>query len=514
MSLSLLARYMDRSYQWKLVDLQGSVVIKGDSLCYHLYFKNHMWQCGGHYVEFYKTVVEFFRKLKHLPYVVMNGALTNEKTYKERCIERLGRITSIRTSCSFSVHQSVLPLFAKTVFIDALRDLKVKLIIADGDGDPVCVSLANGMNCPVLGDDADFFIFNIEGGYVPLYDIRGQLIDLSERVRCYNYKSFDTQVGICHTGRLYLAVLLNRHTKRSVESIIASIQSGDIKEQLPLGSSLDYSFYRHQSSAMTFSELVQPTQFNSRIPHWILNLYRQGEFSYSMMLVLVCKVWRYSNVIEDTRKSSAWSVTVKPRRFIMGALSQLLEDRDDLSDTKRTGIPFDLEVFKVKLREKHHLDFPLEKMPDRDKVERQEILIRAFNCGHIKFSLGKVPCELKLAVVACRAWLKTNVEKFEPLITPLVFCILSCSGKFPMPSVSPGNTLEERDGLDRLHSLAQWQCMLHHVIALNQLLDSAFPYTSPAKLFSCSVVDHFVQHPTMLPMEQLPSVMMDVISIK
>ena len=364
MSLPNLARYMNEKYNWRKIDLRGkNVVINGDSLCYHLYFKNHMWQCGGHYYEFYSTVREFFTMLDRLrisAYVVVNGALTSEKTYKERCVDRLRHITYIRTSRTSSVHTSVLPLFAKTVFIDALRDLKVDFIIADGDGDPVCVSLANGLEeCPVLGGDADFFIFNIEGGYVPLYDERSSLIDLSKRVRCYNYRVFDAETGmISHDQRLYLPLLLTSRSTfgSSIEDVLELIQSEcqysgyeRIEVSYDIGGLMApiRSFYRAQALAKTFDEVKHRTTLlvsNPHIPHWILVAYRRGGFMHAMMQFLVCKLWRYSNVIEDTSKSSAWSITVNPRRYIMGALSQLLEDRNGLTTTDRTGIPCFLRV--------------------------------------------------------------------------------------------------------------------------------------------------------------------------
>ena len=206
---------------------------------------------------------------------------------------------------------------------------------------------------------------------------------------------------------------------------------------------------------------------------------------------------------------------MKPRRYIMGALSELLEDKGGISDTNRTGIPCTLHEPKVELMERHSQllrSLPLSDMPHEDVAERQKIILKVFNCKHIKYSLDKAPAELKLAVIACRAWLKCDRESFASLVTPLVYCMLSCSSLLPMPNVSTSYTLEDQDSLDRLHSLAQWQCMLHHVIALNQLLSNAFLYTSPAKLFSCSVFEHFRQHPAPLPMEERPSVLITIIT--
>ncbi len=131
---------------------EETVVIKGDALCYYLYFKNHRWQNGGHYYEFYSTVRAFFNRLQEqstYAFVVMNGADTDQETYKKRCVERLNRISSILTPTS-SVRCSVLPLFAKAVFVDALRDCGIPFVFSDGDGDPDCVALANHLVCYVL----------------------------------------------------------------------------------------------------------------------------------------------------------------------------------------------------------------------------------------------------------------------------------------------------------------------------------------------------------------------------
>ncbi len=96
MSLSKLACFIDKRYQWRYISLkEENIVIKGDALCYYLYCGNCKWQNGGHYHEFYNIVKQFFDALQKqdtYTYVIMNGGNTDEEKYQKRCLERLNRI--------------------------------------------------------------------------------------------------------------------------------------------------------------------------------------------------------------------------------------------------------------------------------------------------------------------------------------------------------------------------------------------------------------------------------------
>ncbi len=525
MSLSKLGYFIKEKYQWRSVNLrQSTVVIKGDSLCYHLYFNNYRWQNGGNYYEFYSYLVEFFRMLeaqKTRAYVVMNGADTSAVVYKERCSQRLQYVTDIRTSHMNSVRKSVLPLFAKTVFVDAMRDCRISFFIADGDGDPDCVAVANHNHCPILGDDTDFFVFNIDEGYIPLYDSEGSLIDFEGTVKCYNYKAFDSQMECSSAHRLQLALVLESRkslmTRRKgvcddIEDLLDNIKDEPLDlARYRLINDKTHPYYRVVPRSF-WARTTTLDRLNSKIPCWILSEYKLGMFNQSMMQLLVREsTWRYSNVIEDTRQRSAWSVTFKPRRYIIGVLSQLLRYKDHIKDTERTGVPCNLTLSRVQLKEKHNqvLPVPLKDILSIDITERQRILVKCFDCKHIQVSLDKIPIDLKLAVITCRVWLKSNDQAFASFLLPLVFCILACSGKYPMPE---DIKLSDHVDMERLHSFAQWQCVLHHGIALNQLLGNAFRYISPARLFSCDVVEHFCVNPPPQPLQELPSVMISVIT--
>ncbi len=428
-----------------------------------------------------------------------------------------------------SVQNSVLPLFAKAVFIDALRDFGIPFVVADGDGDPDCVALANHLECPVLADDADFFIFNIDNGYVPLRDSSGSFIDISNDVRCYLFKSFDTQLGFpSHDQRLYIPLLLksNPHPERNskiyevcryIEGLLEIIQAerkycGYERIEISQGIADEMkslrSFYRVKpASYASLKDSKKLAELNPEIPQWIFPAYKDGKFNLTMMYALVSRGnWRYSCVIEDTTKCSAWAVVNKPRLFILGGLCNLLGVGRKMFEAKRSGIPLSICYCEVKLKEKY-----IKVWKEIGPENRQKFLVKCFNCKHIQISLvAKIPDEFKLATVACRAWFKTDKEKLKPLVAPLVYCILSCSGLYPKLLCIP-EQYDEICDLDLLHSFAQWQCLLHHAIALNQLLGCPFQYTSPAQLFSCFVVKYFCSNPPPQPFEELPSLMINVI---
>ena len=57
----------------------------------------------------------------------------------------------------------------------------------------------------------------------------------------------------------------------------------------------------------------------------------------------------------------------------------------------------------------------------------------------------------------------------------------------------------EMKALDRIHYLAQWECMFHVAKIFNEILDCPFAYTSLGRLFSATVFQsYFVKSPDRL----------------
>ena len=325
MGIPRLTKFIKENYQWKSVRVQpgSKIVIDGYSLCYPLYYQHHAWQLGGDYREFYETVSNYFQRLKQLkiePYIVIDGVdYDNVKlaTNRRRFEQRLANIESRK--------ESVLPLFAKSVFVDVLRDFGLNFYVANGEADQDVVSLANYLGCHVLGKDSDFFVFNIEQGYIPICDLdSGSVVDLGGKVKCFLYYDFDVQFSLCDPDlRLYLPVFLGNDFQEGYSSSRLGIGSnmlmneivykiGGIEEENKCdGQALRikkkvHLFYRIPSRSYEF--LAKSTFLctrNRATPQWALDLYKRGKFVHELMNLLSSpppKTWEYSVVIEDIKK--------------------------------------------------------------------------------------------------------------------------------------------------------------------------------------------------------------------
>ena len=121
---------------WTKVELQDTkLVIDGSCLCFYLY--NGMnCRCGGQYDEFYEAVVSFFDAMSSSRvecFVVFDGA--NDPSGKKLDTLKMRMVKNIKTADDLSKSADsslfVLPLFAKLVFQQALRDHGVKFAICD-----------------------------------------------------------------------------------------------------------------------------------------------------------------------------------------------------------------------------------------------------------------------------------------------------------------------------------------------------------------------------------------------
>ena len=57
-----------------------------------------------------------------------------------------------------------------TEYVKTQEDVKV--YCADGEADSLVMSIAVTLCCPLLGEDSDFFIPELPGGYMPLSKIK------------------------------------------------------------------------------------------------------------------------------------------------------------------------------------------------------------------------------------------------------------------------------------------------------------------------------------------------------
>ena len=145
------------------------LVIDANAIVYRLYEQRNCNYCfGGDYAEFAHYVLEFFDELLKCnvtPLVIVDGAMKDKKlktlykNFKERIIK-----ASISTPCN---EQSVLPPLTKEVFKYIMRKKNIKCVTSLYEAYDDIASIARILNCPVLSNDSDFYIFNVI--YIP-YD--------------------------------------------------------------------------------------------------------------------------------------------------------------------------------------------------------------------------------------------------------------------------------------------------------------------------------------------------------
>ena len=128
-------------YGTKIELRDTKLIIDGHNLCNYLYQENDFdCRCGGQYEEFYKKVQLFFDALKSKgveSFVVLDGAYdrsdkkleTQIKRTQDR-IEKADQLFKNETSADDNEH-FLLPLLAKFVFVEVLRDHLIKFAVSD-----------------------------------------------------------------------------------------------------------------------------------------------------------------------------------------------------------------------------------------------------------------------------------------------------------------------------------------------------------------------------------------------
>ncbi len=271
--------------------------------------------------------------------------------------------------------------------------------------------------------------------------------------------------------------------------------------------------YRELESYVNFYEVAPPRSFEDlsqnsvlsqySIPPWIVARFKRGQFSRDAMDFLVSsKIWKYILMFEDLAKDSAWVVTYSVFKFVIGALLSCYKRGTISSVVVVRRLPLvmfeNIDIFPSLQRQHFDIlgEYTLWTVPEMPEVERQKIVLRVFHCKHISNELKGVPKDLKLAVIASRCWLKAiskNIDhRFKAFVVALVLCLPQCYDPSERECYSPN----EMTGLDQIHYLAQWECMLYLANTFNQILDCPFAYASLGKLFSATrFQDYFVKNP-------------------
>ncbi len=286
---------------------------------------------------------------------------TKVATIRQRIIARNRIIAKLEPK-----RESVAPLFLIHVFLDALREMRLKFYVADGEADRDIMSLANHFKCPVLSMDSDFYVFNLEGGFIPLTKDSRNNLTKGIPVNIFKYRKFNEQFSLKDADlTLFFPFFLGNdfhrspipmerlgfNTKPEVSDVITYIRQfrsldevlADLLENrfycLEKRFKMGVQHYYRRIQVASFEDLKKPgkqlRELNHPIPRWVLIAYKKGEFHFSLMsfLALEPKRWQYWNVVEDMTQESAWEFTRDIREVIMAILTpnhstQTVNDQD------------------------------------------------------------------------------------------------------------------------------------------------------------------------------------------
>ena len=166
----------------------GMVVIDGNRLCHYLY-EGIDWKSGGQYPQFRGVILDFFKSLsknKVTPVVIIDGIdfrhdLKRTKLRRKmqmqqdvcRELSSPGARGLYTPSATGKAYARVLPVLALQTFSQTLQEQPaIKVLLTNGESDLAIALLANLYNCPVLSEDSDYYVFELNVGYIPFSSLK------------------------------------------------------------------------------------------------------------------------------------------------------------------------------------------------------------------------------------------------------------------------------------------------------------------------------------------------------
>ena len=218
------------------------------------------------------------------------------------------------------------------------------------------------------------------------------------------------------------------------------------------------------------------------LPQWILDRYRKGCFAPQMVSAIATHKCILPVVVDDITSASSHCISLRIRRHIYGILIQLQQPVQevirDKAGTNLTCKSTEPVILKLQLT--------LDKI---DVTEATEILCYVLYCDKIQDRIQELPGEWRLVAASCIYWYR-KAKPLPYLVEALVQCLIVCHDPLCTTTVAQEFVQSDQCFLETLHAFAQWQCTYYEAVALNQLLQEPFQYTSPANLYSGKVAMH------------------------
>ena len=380
----------------------------------------------------------------------------------------------------------------------------------------------------MLSNDSDFFIFDLQAGYIPLtflnwnpdhltakifyrrkmasrFRIRAELIPLLASLAGNDYVNFDTlaefklalERRFDRGGAIFpkIANILSELPDSSTEEealehalqMVPSPGNRDqlrkvVKDSLQEYTITESNLLRYfQVRGGVISSSLR-TKNDREIDQWLLEKFRDGYFSSTCMSALTVGKFVLGSLVENCREISANRCSLKLRRYVYGILNDAATHEAEgnltmVQEWDREG----LTVRPSNVLPYQEGEVPsLGRIPYLDDEERLTFLFFALDLDtsitHIKY----LPDELKLIVGSLRFLITNSQPTIE--MNHLV-ALLCCYVNLQKDSANRKHFTQPFD-VRATQSFAQWQCVLRDAIQLNVTLLVPLPTPCIHKTFN------------------------------
>ena len=386
------------------------------------------------------------------------------------------------------------------------------------EADTEIASLACAWNCPVLGNDSDFFIFDIKAGYIPLssfnwkadgltadifyreelashFEIRAEFLPLFASLAGNDYVSYEALAefeptmnrGKASRFRSIASILSDSRTEDEVlESALLMVGSAVSRDRLRQAVKHSLQEYKITESNLLYyfdSGVIDSslkTQNGREIEEWILLKFRKGLFSAKCMSILTTGKNFFRIQVENCLEVSANQCSQRLRQVIYGILNDAAAH--DTGGNITMVQEWDREGFEVKSS-----NVPLYQegvvpgvslVPYLEKEERFEILLNALDSNTA--CIKSLPEKFKLIAASLR-FLVNNAQpmlEMNHLVALLCGCLTLEDDSTELNGNNARSTFAMPPfDLGAAQSFCQCQCVLRDAIGLNLILCE--PLTTP-----------------------------------
>ena len=504
----------------RLCDLSAKerqhLVIGGSNICCRLYQESGVssW-LGGEYGRYRDFVKEQFGKL-HTQFgkllVVSDGS--RPELIKDAVFER--RETALAGMCDTqhgkkwdsSVRDYGTPHFVVAVFMEVMRSLEyVEIVVTNDEANCAIAALANHCQCPVLASDSDFFILELQHGFIQLNDWFDEKNACKVRIFSMHELKFKDSEGSFslpeHNQCLLIPAVFGNDVMKPLRDKPKHLRSfqGVFREAFKYGtreflSRCSTELCDNFKNAKEFYKLprfydicfsASADQLLAKLPEWVIECRREGKLIPFLLDAYCEEPCLLPKTVEAIEKESAWRISRSIRQHMCGIMGLTRVEewirKDGFVELCAEQIP------------PLHLPSPIsiDSIEGCSVKKLEELMLQVLSFPR---ELDKLEGKWKLPIAATFFWYQhksTPRDLRENLLKCLLLSFLTCSGVISndVPSLPPVNAKTKGRHLTALHCFAQWQCVYYDARALNYLAREPFPTTSPASLYSGKVAMHY-----------------------